>query len=245
LGVLYFIVALIAAMAGAICIAHALRLPKVRRGTESFRRFPRVALGELRVGMSALTCGEIHPGARTLEVPHTFERAVWIRYRMEELGREYRCIAEYVEQEPFLLHGEPMTRSVSVDLALAHVNARPCPAKLTSELFDDEMPVFSLALPQDFQDLAFAKMEEKPGLYRLIVEPLLVGEQLWVSARVMPHAEQLHVQLAHAPEVPMFASSLPESEVLANPHSWLMPLWIALGVALIGLALRVFVFAAQ
>jgi hypothetical protein len=184
-------------------------------------------------------------GARTLEVPHTFERAVWIRYRMEELGREYRCIAEYVEHEPFLLQGAPASRTISVNLLDAQVDAKPAAAKLTSALFDDEMPEFSLALPQVFQDLAFSKMEEKPGLYRIIVERLLAGEQLWVSAAAKPQAEELHLELVHSAEVPMFASSLSEREVLSNPHPWQVPLWIALGVAFIGLALRVFLFAAS
>jgi hypothetical protein len=242
MGPLLFLLAFVLACVGAVVIASALRIPRVRKASELYYRFGRKTVDALVAGEGALVVSKVVAGETTLEVPRTYERAVWIRYRLEDVGREQRTLWEHTEQVDFYLQDTEDGKRVLVDLTAAQLTCGTTDPQLLSEPFDDEMPALSEALPQHCQDEMLRVANASTGIYRIVVDRLCAGSVLVVAGTVTAGEGVLKLRMANTETTSLVVSTEGENIALSRPSYAWMAVGVVIGVATIGLALRLFLF---
>ena len=220
----------LALMLGAIAWGIALRwlhLGKRNAALAALERYdggrPNVP-GLLRAARGLALPGSGGPAASPIDPT---ERAVWIRYVLEELSQGWNEVFSEASPAEFRLSlGGDVTVLVHANLPKLVLLRSGASAHL-GELFDDESPEELAQCSPELAARVEAERASREALFRLRVERILEGESVYVAGVVGEGGDSLHLDERRLGTA---LASVPETELTERPSAWR-----ALALAVVGL----------
>ncbi len=230
----YLVFATLSLMVGAVSWGFALRNRKIAKRNAALAALLRFdSATPTAPGLLRATSGLATPvtGGAVVSPIDPNERAVWVRYVLEELSQGWNEVFSEANPATFRLSFGSERAVVVEAIRPSLLLLRDGASTMLGDLFDDESPEELQLCSAQFAERVEAERASREALFRVRVQRILEGENVYVAGIVSDTGDSLRLDDAKPGTL---LSSVPQTELTSRPHGVVALLLAVAGFFLLG-----------